>query len=70
STTLVNFEGGYHFNRSVSVLVSVFNAFDRKDNDITYYYESQIPGEAAPVADIHFHPVESRTIRGTISTKF
>jgi outer membrane cobalamin receptor len=70
STMLVNVEGGYQFTRSLSVLLSVFNVFDRQDNDITYFYESQLPGEAAPVSDIHFHPVESRTVRGAVTMKF
>jgi outer membrane receptor protein involved in Fe transport len=70
STTLVNLEGGYHFNRSLSLVVTVFNLFDRRDNDITYFYESQLPGESAPVADIHFHPVESRTVRAAVTMKF
>ncbi|MCX7169277.1 MAG: TonB-dependent receptor, partial [Proteobacteria bacterium] len=63
STTLVNLEGGYHFSPKLSLNMSVFNLFNRKDNDITYFYESQLPGQAAPVSDIHFHPVESRTVR-------
>jgi hypothetical protein len=70
STTLVSLEGGYHFNRSLSLVVTVFNLFDRRDNDITYFYESQLPGESAPVADIHFHPVESRTVRAAVTMKF
>ena len=70
STTLVNLEGGYHFNRSLSLAVTVFNLLDRRDNDITYCYESQLPGEAAPVADIHFHPVEPRTVRAAVTLKF
>jgi len=69
STTLVNLEGGYHFSRSLSLVVTVFNLFDRRDNDITYFYESQLPGEAAPVADIHFHPVEPRTVRAALTLK-
>lgn len=70
STTLVNIEGGYHITSSVRVLVSIFNVFNRKDNDITYYYESQLPGETAPVADVHFHPVESRTLRAALIMTF
>lgn len=70
STTLVNLDGGYHFNRSMSLVVTVFNLFDRRDNDITYYYESQLRGEPAPVADIHFHPVEPRTVRAAVIMKF
>ena len=70
STTLVNLEGGYHFTRSLSLQMNVFNLFNRKDNDITYFYESQLRGEAVPVADIHFHPVEPRTIRAALSMRF
>jgi outer membrane receptor protein involved in Fe transport len=70
STMLVNLEGGYHFTPRLSAQVTVFNVFDRKDNDITYFYESQLPGEAAPVEDIHFHPVEPRTVRASIRMTF
>jgi hypothetical protein len=42
---------------------------DSRDNDITYFYESQLPGESAPVEDRHFHPVEPRTLRLTIETR-
>jgi hypothetical protein len=40
------------------------------DNDITYFYESRLPGESQPVADRHFHPVEPRTLRITLETRF
>ena len=70
STTLVNLEGGYHFTPALGLTVSVYNLFNRRDNDITYFYQSQLPGEAAPVNDIHFHPVESRTVRAAMIMKF
>ena len=70
STMLVNLEAGYRFNDHVSAFVAVFNVFDAEDNDISYFYESQLPGETAPVADIHFHPVEPRTLRGTVTYRF
>ncbi len=70
STTLVNLDAGYHVNPAVSLAVSVFNLMNRRDNDITYYYKSQLPGEAAPVADTHFHPVEPRTVRAEVTMKF
>jgi outer membrane receptor protein involved in Fe transport len=69
-TLLVNVEAGYRFSRHWSAFVTVFNLFDTEDNDITYYYESQLPGEAAPVEDIHFHPVEPRTLRATVTVSF
>jgi hypothetical protein len=70
STLLVNVEAGYRFNGRLSAFLTVFNLFDSEDNDISYFYESQLPGEAAPVEDIHFHPVEPRTLRGTITCRF
>jgi len=48
----------------------VFNLGNRKVNDIEYFYESQLPGEAAPVADRHVHPAEPRTVRVTLKLEF
>ena len=50
--------------------IDVFNVMDRKLNDIEYFYESQLPGEAAPVADRHVHPAEPRTVRVTLKMGF
>ena len=50
--------------------VDVFNLMDRKLNDIEYFYESQLPGEAAAVADRHVHPAEPRTVRVTLKMGF
>ena len=69
-TTVVNLEAGRHFGKRFSVLLAVYNVFDSNDNDITYFYQSQLPGEAAPVDDKHFHPVEPRTFRLTVETHF
>jgi outer membrane receptor protein involved in Fe transport len=69
-TTLVNLEAGYRISEALLVSASVFNIFDSDDNDITYFYESRLAGEAAPVEDIHFHPVEPRTVRVTVTAKF
>jgi outer membrane receptor protein involved in Fe transport len=69
-TTLVNVEIGRHIGKNFSVSLAAYNVFDSKDHDITYFYESQLPGEAAPVADRHFHPVEPRTLRVTLQTRW
>ena len=59
--------------------LDVFNLFDRKVNDIEYFYESLLPGETVPgcpvgqtcgVADKHVHPAEPRTIRLTLRVGF
>jgi hypothetical protein len=70
STLLVNVEAGYHFSARFSLIATLFNLLDAEHNDISYFYESQLPGEAAPVADIHFHPVEPRTFRLAASYRF
>ncbi len=70
STTLVNVDAGYNFNRNLSATLTMLNMFDSKANDITYYYESQLGNESSPVSDIHFHPVEPREIRVMLKCVF
>ena len=67
SSTLVNIGGGYRFG-NLSVRVDIFNLFDSNDYDIAYYYASRLPGEPAEgVEDIHFRPLEPRSIRTSLS---
>lgn len=68
--TLLNLEAGYRFRNEMSVELSVLNALDSDDNDITYFYESQLAGEANPVADLHLHPDEPRTVRLGATVRF
>lgn len=70
STTLVNLEAGYRFWKRYKLSAAVYNVFDSEDSDITYFYESQLANETQPVEDIHFHPVEPRTVRVTLSASF
>jgi outer membrane receptor protein involved in Fe transport len=71
ATTLAYARVGYRINRDVKVALDVFNLFDRKASDIDYYYASRLPGEsAAGVNDIHFHPVEPRSFRLTVTANF
>lgn len=70
SSTLVNTRLGWTGERW-SVSVDMLNAFDRADDDIAYYYRSRLPGEPAEgIEDVHFHPVEPRTWRVTLSRSF
>jgi len=69
STTLVNWGNSYTW-RNLTFDLTVVNLFDSKDSDIQYYYESQLAGEAAPVADTHLHPAEPRQLRGTVRVAF
>ena len=68
-TTIVNL-GVYYDLGPARLGLDVLNLFDSRDADITYFFESQLPGEAAPVEDIHLHPVEPRQIRGSIALAF
>ncbi|HVY05343.1 MAG TPA: TonB-dependent receptor [Burkholderiales bacterium] len=70
STQITNLRVGYKIDPKWRVHMDVYNLFDRKDSDVDYFYESQLKGEAAPVDDIHFHPVEPRTVRVTLTGYF
>ena len=64
STTIFSAQASYEVNPKTRLRFDVFNIFDAKSNDITYYYASRLPGEPAEgVNDIHFHPTESRSFR-------
>ncbi len=62
ATQLVNSEVIWDI-RKVRVTLGVYNLFNVKDDDIEYYFASQLAGETSPVDDIHFHPVEPRQVR-------
>ncbi|WP_395688028.1 TonB-dependent receptor [Caenimonas koreensis] len=70
STVLTNLRIGYKVNAKTRVAMDVFNVFNRKASDIDYLYDSQLRGEAAPVSDRHFHPVEPRTVRVSLTHSF
>jgi len=71
STSLWNGRIGYYITPKLRAYVDVFNIFNSRAHDIDYYYVSRLPGEAlAGVADRHFHPVEGRAVRATISAAF
>lgn len=71
STTLAYLRGGYRLSRDWRATVDIFNLFDRKVSDIDYYYASRLQGEPADgVEDRHFHPVEPRTARVSLTYNF
>jgi hypothetical protein len=71
ATSLAYLRAGYRFTSHASVALDVFNVFDRQASDIDYDYASRLPGEpAAGVEDRHFHPVEPRSLRLTLTTAF
>ncbi|MDR7332893.1 TonB-dependent receptor domain-containing protein [Roseateles asaccharophilus] len=58
------------FGTRTELTLDVFNLADRRVNDIEYFYESRLPGEAAAVADRHLHPAEPRTLRVALRHDF
>ncbi len=69
-TTLVNLRAGYRY-KDVTLALDVLNLLDSEDHNIDYFFTSRLAGEPADgVDDIHFHPVEPRTIRGYVSLTF
>ncbi len=71
SSVTTNLRLGYQlaalraFGKGSELTLDVFNLLNRQVSDIQYFYASQLPGEAAPVADRHVHPAEPRALRLT-----
>jgi hypothetical protein len=71
STTLAYLRGGYRLSEDWKATVDIFNLFDREVSDIDYFYASRLQGEAADgVEDRHFHPVEPRTLRFSLTYNY
>ncbi|MBI3728839.1 MAG: TonB-dependent receptor [Burkholderiales bacterium] len=71
STTLAYARMGYRINARTKLTMDVFNLFNKQASDIDYYYQSRLPRESAEGAnDIHFHPVEPRSVRLTLTHNF
>ena len=71
SPTIFDGQIGYEIARNTRLRLDVFNIFNAKTSDITYYYASRLPGEpAAGVDDVHFHPGEKRSFRVSLSYTF
>ena len=71
ATTLAYLRAGYKITPNTKVAVDVFNLFNRKSSDIDYAYASRLPGEpSGGVDDIHFHPVEPRSLRVSLIANF
>ncbi len=70
ASALTNLRVGYKIDSRTQLALDVYNLFDRKVNDIEYWYDSQLASEAAAVNDRHIHPTEPRTFRLTVSHRF
>lgn len=63
-TVTLNGQIGYKIGKNVQMTLQGFNLLNTHAHAIDYYYTSRLPGEpAAGVSDVHFHPIESRSLR-------
>ncbi len=69
-TATLNARIGYRISPKVHFQLEAFNLTNEKSSAIDYFYPSQLKGEAAPVDDVHLHPIESRSLRVTMTAQF
>ena len=67
ASTTLNGRLGYKIGKDLQVELEAFNLANRRDSAIDYYYASQLAGEASPRDDVHFHPIEPRSLRLTLT---
>ena len=71
ATGTVNGRIGYKFSPTLRLAVELYNMTNRRNSAIDYAYQSRLPGEAAEGKfDVHFHPIESRSIRANLIYNF
>jgi len=61
---------GYRVSKDLRIELEGFNLTNRQDSAIDYYYASRLKNEAVAVDDIHFHPIEPRSLRITLTRNF
>lgn len=66
ASVTLNGRVGYQLAKDLQLELEAFNLTKRRASAIDYFYESQLAGETAPVADVHFHPIEPRSLRLTL----
>lgn len=66
ASVTLNGRVGYQLAKDLQLELEAFNLTNRCASAIDYFYESQLAGETAPVADVHFHPIEPRSLRLTL----
>ncbi|RUO81304.1 hypothetical protein CWI84_00650 [Idiomarina tyrosinivorans] len=68
--TVVNWGSSYKIGQWQFQL-DALNLFNSNDHDIDYYYASRLAGEpASGIEDVHFHPIEPRTLRFAVRFAF
>lgn len=67
---ITNLRVQYDPTSRVSMMLDVFNLFDRHVNDIQYVYASQLSGETQQVTGLHVHPAQPLSLRLGLRVKF
>ena len=70
SSVTLNGRLGYRFGAGLRLELEGFNLANRRAAAIDYYYASRLKGEAEAVEDVHFHPLEARTLRLSLVKNF
>ncbi len=70
ATTTLNGRIGYRIGKATQLELEAFNLANRRASAIDYFYASRLAGEAEAVEDVHFHPVESRSLRVSLTHRF
>jgi outer membrane cobalamin receptor len=70
ATSTLNGRIAYKFSKSTQLELEGFNLANRRDSAIDYFYASRLKNEAEAHEDIHFHPIESRSFRLTLTHAF
>ena len=71
-TTTLNGRIGYRISPALRLELEGFNLANRRDSAIDYLYDSRLANEpiGSATSDIHFHPIESRSFRLTLTANF
>jgi len=71
-TTTLNGRIGYRISPALRLELEGFNLANRRDSAIDYLYASRLANEpvGSATSDVHFHPIESRSFRLTLTANF
>lgn len=58
---------GYRIDKATRVEIEAFNLANRQDSAVEYYYLSRLTSDSAARAGVHFHPIEPRSLRITLT---
>ncbi|MES2129324.1 MAG: TonB-dependent receptor [Pseudomonadota bacterium] len=70
ASATVNGRIAYRISPSLLLEMEAFNLANRTASAVDYFYASRRKGEAAAHDDIHFHPLEARSLRATLVKNF